>query len=109
MKLDYDGSTIRTLCDKPKKVRSKYGLKAKDNLAHRLQQLEAASSLQDIFHLGSGASAPRLHWLKGGKAGLLAINITGKLRLIFRPEDSSLRDYKHINSIIIIKIEDLHK
>ena len=109
MKLDYDGNAIKTLCDKPDKARRKLGSKAAGNLAHRLQQLEAASSLQDIFYLGAGSGGPRLHWLKGNGAGFLAINITSKLRLIFRPEDSSLREFKHIDSIIIVKAEDPHK
>ena len=109
MNIDYANSAIRTLCDRRSKAVKKLGAETADKLAHRLQQLEAAETLQDISNFGTSHRGPRLHWLQGRLAGSLAVNITGKLRLIFKPKNTSLKDYKQIDSIIIIQIKDIHK
>lgn len=109
MKLTYASNKIKKLCDSHNKASGKHGVEAADALSHRLQQLESASSLQDIARLGRRPYGPHLHWLKGDKAGILSIDVTKKLRLLFFPADNSLREFSEISSIVIKSLGDTHK
>ena len=87
-----------------------YGAEASKALAHRMIELAAADSLNVMRTLPG-----RCHELHGGRAGQLAVDVRGGLRLIFRPRenpppakpDGGL-DWTAVTSIEILEVTDYH-
>lgn len=87
-----------------------YGKVGAKRLRQRLDDLRAASTLEDMRHLPG-----RCHVLKGDRAGVLSIDLEHPYRLLFVPahnptprkEDGGL-DWSKITVLEIIGVEDTH-
>jgi plasmid maintenance system killer protein len=91
------------------RVRS-YGAVVAKKLALRINALQAATSLEDIRH-----AAGRCHELAENRAGQLALDLNGNLRLIFAPtakpppsvDDGGL-DWTAVKVVTILEVTDYH-
>jgi len=111
MDIQFKNTKLEKLCNSFSSLVKKYGNKQAETISRRLQQLSAAENLHDAGKL------PRLHCheLKGDRKNQLAVDLEHPFRLIFvvnqdpipRKPDSGL-DWKQVQSIKIIRIEDYH-
>ncbi len=87
-----------------------YGAQAAKALVLRLSQLAAAETLHTLRSLPG-----RCHELQGDRAGQLAVDVSGGLRLIFKPKknppptkpDGGL-DWTAVTSIEILEVTNYH-
>lgn len=101
---------LRELFHDKRELQRKYGIDAANKIRRRLDDLRAASCLQDIYRLPG-----RAHELSNERKGQIAIMITGGLRLILEPandpipskEDGGL-DWTRITQVRILEIVDYH-
>lgn len=111
MDILFSSDALRDICNDTKKAQKKYGKDQARKLRRRLDDLKAATRLEDFRSLPGNC-----HELKGNRKGQLAINLEGGDRLIFQPaqdpipekEDGGL-DWKQVTSIRILEIEDYHE
>lgn len=104
-----DQALARTCSERKLRVRA-WGPAGAKKVALRLQQLQAAGSLQDMRNLPG-----RCHELAGDRAGSFAVDVQHPLRMVFRPTksrpprkpDGGL-DWACIDQITIIEIIDYH-
>lgn len=87
-----------------------YGERMAGVIRRRLDDLDAATSLEEMRHLPG-----RCHELKGDRAGQLSIDLVHPQRLIFVPYEKPVpqkpdggMDWSQIKSILITGIEDTH-
>lgn len=80
-------------------------------LVQRLQEIQAASTLQDLCRL----PGPRCHALKGKREGQLSVDLVQPYRLVFEPTQSSqeiyvdgVLDRSKIERVKIIEVVDYH-
>jgi proteic killer suppression protein len=88
-----------------------YGSRRAGLIRRRLDELRAASSLQDIRYLPQA----RCHELKGSKEGELSVDLDHPYRLLFRPANEPIPqkadgglDWANVTAIEIIGVEDTH-
>lgn len=89
----------------------KYGDKRAKIIAQRLQELHAASTLNEMRFI----PGPRCHELKGKRADQLSVDLDGPYRLVFavannpvpQKADGGL-DWSKVNAITILEVEDTH-
>lgn len=99
------------LCNTARAGDRRWGDQAAKRIRLRLTQLRAADTLQDMRQFG-GANP---HELQGDRAGQLAVNGKGAMRIIFEPEhdppprkpDGGL-DWSRVTAIRIVAIMDYH-
>ena len=104
-----DQALARTCSEKKLRVRA-WGLPGSKKVAVRLQQLQAAGTLQDMRNLPG-----RCHELAGDRSGSLAVDVGKTLRIVFRPTksppplkpDGGL-DWTSIDDITIVEIVNYH-
>lgn len=102
---------LEKLCNSASAGDRRWGDQSAKVIRRRLAQLGAATSLQDM-HQFSGAHP---HELGGERAGQLAVNGKGGMRIIFVPEhdppprkpDGGL-DWSRVTAIRILAIMDYH-
>jgi len=99
-------------CNKQKTLVRVYGQRRAKLIRRRLDELMAATTLDDIRRL----PGPRCHELKGNRAGQLSVDLDYPYRLIFEPANDPLPknahgglDWKRITAIEITGIEDTHE
>ena len=93
-----------------KALQKEWGAEGSKKVALRLQQLGAATCLEDMRNLPG-----RCHELIGDLAGSLAVDLHKGFRLIFQPtkeppptkEDGGL-DWTAVDSITVVEIVDYH-
>lgn len=97
-----------TLSNDRQRVRS-HGVDVAKKLAVRINALKAAASLESMRNV-----AGRCHELREDRAGQLALDLTGNLRLIFRPTadppslpDGGL-DWSVVTAVTILEVTDYH-
>ena len=80
-------------------------------IRRRLDELRAATSLQEIGYLPQA----RCHELKGNLAGALSVDLEHPYRLLFRPahepipiKTSGGLDWTMVTAILILRVEDTH-
>jgi len=110
MEITIEDKKLRNTLESEKKLKGKYG-KLASRIMQRLDELRSFETLealqQEMPHI-------HCHELKGDKKGMLAVNISGNYRLLFKPhEPQPLKpdgglDWKQIKAIIIIDIVDYH-
>ena len=110
MDITFEDKRLQDVLESEKKLRREYG-KYADRVKQRLDDLAAFETLdalqREMPHI-------RCHELIGDKKGLLAVNISGNYRLLFKPEEPSPRkpdgglDWKQVTSIVIVGIADYH-
>ena len=112
MDIIFKTKKFRKECNNHKLLVRAYGKRRAGLIRRRLDEFQAANSLDELRHL----PGPRCHELKGNRAGQFSVDLDHPYRLIFCPENDSLPqrangglDWKRITVIKIIGIEDTHE
>lgn len=110
MKVDFLTAKDKEFFQSSKQVTKAHGAETAKKLKTRLDDLDAAQSMEDMRHLPG-------HWeeLKKERAGQFSARLHGGLRLIVRPQkepppvkpDGGL-DWRAIDSIHIVEVVDYH-
>mgnify|MGYP003678012134 CR=1 FL=1 len=111
MQIDFKTPKLRKLANSDKLALKQLGKQSARKLRVRLDDLDAAISLEDMRFL----PAARCHELKGNLKGSLAVDLHGGGRIVFEPsnnppptkEDGGL-DWRAIDAIRITDITDYH-
>ena len=107
MKLRFKNNRIKKQCETPQRAQLDFGSRMGNVLTQRVAELAAATSLLDIKHI----PAARLHRLKGARADEFAVDLVHPYRLVFRPilqEGVDIFDLESINIIRIEEVTDYH-
>lgn len=110
MDVSFESEKLAVLCNSAKELAKRHGKDVAKKVDRRLQDLLSQGSLEDMRFL-----AGRCHELEGNRAGQIALDISGSLRLIFIPTknppptkaDGGL-DRNRVTSVTILAIEDYH-
>lgn len=111
MEIAFRTDALRTLCNDSKALQRKYGEEGRKFIRRRLDDLEAAPTLDTMRYL----PAARCHELKGDLADSLAVDAHRGYRILFKPAndhppakpDGGL-DWAGVTAIVIERIEDYH-
>lgn len=101
---------LRALCNDDRRATKGWGKPAAKKLRARLDDLGAAACL-DVMRTVAG----RCHELKGDRAGQLALDLHGGLRLVFeaapepapRKADGGL-DWLRVTAVRVLEVVDYH-
>lgn len=110
MKVDFPNLKDKVLCESTKNLTRAFGTENAKKLRARLDDLDAASSMEDMRNLPG-----RWEELQGRRAGQFSARLHGGYRLIVRPQtepppvkaDGGL-DWRAIDSIYIVEVVDYH-
>ncbi len=91
----YADKDVLTLCTNEREARRELGEEGVRRLKRRIKELESATTYRDLFE-GPG----RWHPLHGDRAGTVAAEVTGALRLVVSFLEEALA--------LVISIEDYH-
>ena len=110
LKIDFLNAKDKAFFENPKQVTKAHGLETSKKLKTRLDDLDAAHSMEDMRSLPG-------HWeeFKNNRAGKFSARLAGGLRLIVGPQkqppptkpDGGL-DWRAIDSIYILEVVDYH-
>lgn len=110
LKLDFLTAKDREFFENSKQVVKAFGPESAKKLKHRLDDLDAAQSMDDMRNLPG-------HWeeLKKDRAGQFSARLHGGLRLVVKPQkqppptkpDGGL-DWRAVDSIYIVEVVDYH-
>ncbi|MHB1125183.1 MAG: type II toxin-antitoxin system RelE/ParE family toxin [Ramlibacter sp.] len=110
MRIDFLAAKDKAFFEDSRRVTKAFGAEAAKKLKSRLDDLDAAQSMEVMRHLPG-------HWeeLRKDRAGQFSVRLHGGLRLIVRPQkdppptkaDGGL-DWSAIDSIYIIEVVDYH-
>jgi proteic killer suppression protein len=103
MQLWFKNNKIKNQCENPLRARRDFGLRIGNVLTQRVAELAAATSLLDIKHI----PAARLHRLEGTRADEYAVDLVHPFRLVFKPILQKGVDISNLESIDIIRIEEV--
>lgn len=110
MEITFKNKKFQIICNSEKELIKVYGKNCARKIRARLDDLQAAVALEVLRTLPG-----RCHELKGDKKGQLSLDIEHPLRLIFEPLNENIEyknnseiDWKLVNSIKIIGVEDTH-
>lgn len=103
---------LKDLFNNTRALQSGYGDDRAKKVRRRLDDLRAATSLQDIYRMPG-----RLHELKGNRKGQLSIVVAGALRIILEPANEPVPtradgglDWSRVTQVRILEIvEDYHE
>ena len=110
MNIEFSTNTLKKICSTEGAMRKKWDEKMAKKLMTRLQDLEAAETLEVMRPLPG-----HCHELRGNHKGKLSMYLVGPERLIFEPDhdpvptkpDGGL-DWKQVTSIIVTDVGDYH-
>lgn len=110
MNIKFKTSRTTKLFSSEKAMKAEWGAAMAQKIKTRLQDLEAASTLEEVRFLPG-----RCHELTGNRAGQLAMDLIHPYRLVFVPNhdpvplklDNGL-DWKKVTSVLIVEICDYH-
>jgi proteic killer suppression protein len=110
LKVDFLDARAKAFLEDTKQVRKAHGAVAAKKLQQRLDDLEAAASMEVMRSLPG-------HWeeLKHDRAGQFSAHLDGGLRLIVKPQqeppptktDGGL-DWSAIDAVFILEVVDYH-
>ncbi len=111
MDMSFASRKVQKLCSSEKERRGKLGPRNAELLERRMDQLEAAQTLEDMRSL----PAVRCHELRHDRKGQLAVDLVHPKRLVFQPnhdpvpykEDGGL-DWSRVTAILILEVVDYH-
>lgn len=111
MRISFSNRKLGKLANSDREATKAFGKPSARKLRLRLDDLDAAASLEDMRHL----PAARCHELKHDRKGELAVDLHGGLRLIFKPDhepppakpDGGL-DWTQVTAITVTAITDYH-
>jgi len=107
--MEYFGtnSKMKKLLDNNAKLVKEFGKQRAQKIIKRLDEFQIANSLSEISHLPPA----RLHKLQGDRENQFAVDIDGKLRIVFvgyDEDDLFTTDKDKIVSLEILEIVDYH-
>lgn len=112
MDIIFKTKKLQKECNDQKRLVRTHGLRRAKLVRRRLDELRAASSLEDIRRL----PGPRCHELKGNRSGQLSVDLDHPYRLVFKPANDPLPekpdgglDWGSVTTIEINAIEDTHE
>lgn len=111
MEVLFESKQLASACSSSKTSVKTFGPGRAKKLQRRLQQLLAASNLEDLRY-----TPGRCHELHSDRRGQLSLDLDGPYRLIFRPtadppprkNDGGL-DWASVETVTIIEIADTHE
>lgn len=103
MKVEYKTKKLKRECEDPRRAQKEYGKIMGNKLSQRVGELLAATSLLDIKYIPSA----RLHRLRGTRSDEYAIDLVGPFRLIIKPILENHGDLNKLESINIVRIEEV--
>ncbi len=111
MDIHFDDKRFEQDCNSHRALVRKYGERMAGVIRRRLDDLDAASTLEDMRNLPG-----RCHELHGDRAAQLSLDLVHPQRLIFLPADNPVPlkpdgglDWLLIKSILVLGIEDTHE
>lgn len=103
MRVEYRTQKLKKQCEDPEKAQKDYGKSIGIRLTQRVGELQAATNLLDIKYNPSA----RLHRLKGTRVNEFAVDLVHPFRLIFTPILADGGDMNKLESISIVRIEEV--
>ena len=103
MELRFKTKKLKKQCEDPVEAQQVYGSKIGNKLTQRVSELQSAFTLDDV----SKVPAARLHKLKGLRKNEYAIDLVNPFRFIVIPILEGNADIRILNSIRIIRIEEV--
>lgn len=103
MKIEYKTNKLEKICNDIYKARKEYGKMSGDLLLQRMSEFDAAISLLDISY----NRANGFHKLKGKRSNEFAVYLQHPYRLVFSPVMVEDVDINDLDSIRIIRIEEV--
>jgi proteic killer suppression protein len=110
MDVDFENKKLAKMCSTEKDLIREFGSVNARRIQRRLQQLRAATVLEDLRPPAPG----RCHELTADRAGDLSLDVDHPYRLIFRPgepaprrEDGGL-DWQKIDRVVVVSVSDTH-
>ena len=103
MELRFRNNKIKGQCENPQRARLDFGSRIGNVLTLRVTELAAATSLLDIKSI----PAARLHRLKGTREDEYAVDLVHPYRLVFRPILQKGVAIFDLESISIVRIEEV--
>lgn len=98
MKTEFKNSQIRKVCTDASAAEKKYGLRMAEKIQLRIDQIHAASSIEEMIQFRIG----RCHPLHQNRKSKYALDLVHPMRLILEKKGSE------IEVVMIIEIEDYH-
>lgn len=112
MDITFKSNRIQKICCDGRRARRKHGAVMAHRLRQRLDDMDAAPTLEDLRPPFPG----RCHELKADLAGQLSVDLEHPYRLIFRPATDPLPqlhsgglDWSRIDAVEILRIDDTHE
>lgn len=110
MEISFATERLKKTCESTAERKKRFGEPAASKLKTRLDDLDAAQSMEDMRHLPG-------HWeeLKGDRKGQFSCRLAGGLRLIVCPirqppptkPDGGL-DWRAIDQVTVLEVVDYH-
>jgi plasmid maintenance system killer protein len=111
MKIGFSSEKFKKLCNRQELLVRKHGPERAKRIRQRLDDLDAAATLEDFRFLPG-----RCHALTGDLDGLLSLDLDGPYRLYFRPDHDPLPskpdgglDWSKVTAVTIERVFDPHE
>ena len=111
MKLFFENRKMQKLLNGEKAILSHFGTAVGRRVMQRLTELDAAETLQMVSHL----PPPRCHELTVPGEHVFSVDVSGNMRLLFRPhgefaekEDGGI-ELASVKSVCVIEVKDTHE
>jgi proteic killer suppression protein len=104
MEITYRTKKFKKECEDFSKAKKEYGKQIAEKLFMRIEVLKSAINLQEISMIRS----LNLHPLSGNRKEQLAINLTGKFRLILTINNDEVVEFVKVESINLEEIVNYH-
>ena len=111
MQIAFNNSKLRKLANSDREALKKLGKQGARKLRARLDDLDAATTLEDMRQL----PAARCHELKGALKGSFAVDLHGGWRVVFEPDHDPVPkksdggiDWSSVQRVLITDITDYH-
>ena len=98
LKVEYKNSSIEKVCTNASVAEKKYGLKMAEKIQHRIEQIIAASSVEEMIRFRVG----RCHPLHNNRQDQYAVDLVHPMRLAFTKKEDE------VQIAYIIDIIDYH-
>lgn len=111
MEVAFKTSKLQKMCFSETQLLKKFGKICANKIWSRLDDLQAASTLEDFKSLPG-----RCHELKDNRKGQLTLDLEHPLRLVFKPSNNDIQnrrednglDWSSVTSVEVIDVEDTH-
>ena len=111
MDIFFGNKKTQRLFNSQKAILKNFGVAVGRRVMQRLTELEAAQSLQMVSHL----PPPRCHELTTSGGHVFSVDVSGNMRLLFRPcgefserEDGGI-DLASVKAVCIMEVKDSHE